>query len=170
MQKDKFFFEEDPESQSESGMSWGEHAESFFGTLQEIGVGKDVGSGDMAPMGVEEVKRDVKTKALKLASIEYGVVGSDYAIHITPTHPKYNLSHGDLYSEALIQSVKTLNKVVPQTLAVDIYHPQPDWEIKAMSFVIRGAADRWNFDVDSIESVIDELLQITETMCTKAPK
>lgn len=170
MQKDKFFFEEDPESQAESGLSWGDHSDSFFGTLHEIGVAKGIETTNMSPLSVEEVRRDVTTKSLKLASVEYGIVDRNYAIHLTPTHPKYNLSTGDLYNEALLKCVIALNKVVPQNLAVDIYHPQPDWEIKAMSFVIRGAADSWNLDVVALAKTAEELLQITEEMCMKAPK
>lgn len=166
--KEKFFFEEDPESQSDSGMSWNEHSGTFFSALQEIGIAKE--AQDLMPMDVQAATVNLKTITGKLAVIEYGIVDNDYVIHITPTHPKYNLGHLQLYNEALKEAVIVLNQVIPQTLRVDIFHPQPDWEIKAISFVVRGGAQSWNFDVSSVESVIEQILKKVEEICGKAPR
>lgn len=166
--KEKFFFEEDPEAQSDSGMSWNEHSGTFFSALQEIGIAK--AAPDLMPMDVQATTVNLKTIAGKLTSIEYGVVDNDYVIHITPTHPKYNLGNLQLYNEALKESVIELNKVIPPTLRVDVYHPQPDWEIKAISFAIRGGAQSWNFDTSTVDSAVELLIQKIDAICGKAPR
>lgn len=166
MNKEKFFFEQDAEATEETSASWQEHGDAFFNVLADTGVIKE-GSFDMAPMqATPETFTKVDNKVVQL---EYGVVGDDYVLHVTPIHPKKNLAREDLYKQGLYHCIVALNTVVPYDLQVDIYKPQDDWQIKATSFLIRGGATAWNLDRDKIASdVIPLILKTVTEVCMRA--
>ena len=100
--------------------------------------------------------------------IEHGVVSNDYVLHITPTHPQRNLQAKNKLHAAIKEIITELNKVVPFDLRVDIHLPQEDWEVKATSFIVRGAADAWNFDRDAMDNVtIPSIEKKVADICVK---
>jgi hypothetical protein len=168
MGKEDLFFEEDPKAPEETKMTWEEHSDTFFGVLQGEGIVSNREDMSMAPMGVVP-EMSAKVQKNGVVEIEFGVVKDDYTVHITPIHPKKNLSNQALFKEALKEAVTILNGVVPPELKVDIFLPRPDWEIKATSFVVRGGATAWNLDHTRIEkATVPLLLEAVTAVCMKA--
>ena len=166
MSKDKFFFEEDPQAGEDSGLTWGEHAEAFMGALKEDGLAQ---SGlSLEPMDAQS-DMDMTTVKNSLIELQYGTVGDDYVIHITPTHPQKNLKLKPLLDEAMKTTITILAAYVPVSLRVDIHPPQKDWEIKATSYLIRGGATAWNLDRAELESkALPEMIDKVGQICMKA--
>jgi len=166
MSKDKFFFEEDPEATEDTKASWEEHGDTFFNVLADTGV-VQTGKFDMSPM-TATVETFIKVDN-KVVQLEYGIVGDDYVIHVTPIHAKKNLLKEPLYKQALYHCITELNKLIPYDVQVDIYKPQDDWQIKATSFLIRGGATAWNLDRDKIaETVIPNIMTKVTEVCMRA--
>jgi hypothetical protein len=158
--ENKFFFEDDSEDSSSSAK---DQADVFGAILEEAGINSPIES--MAPMGVVPDKVEMKSDKTQIVSIEYGIVKNNYAIHITPTHNKRNLSSDAKMSSAIKEIITEMNKKVPYELKVAIHLPQEDWEVKALSFVIEGGADAWNFDIKDFESesipvILEKVTQI----------
>lgn len=166
MSDNKFFFEEDPAAE-ESGVTWNEHADTFFHGLKEADLLKEREKIDFAPMGTQ-VEMQTEHKTTKLVDIEFGVVKSDYVIHITPVHSTKNLTKRPLLEEAVKHAVVELNKVVPSNLNVEIFLPREDYEIKAISFIIREGADAWNLDMKKLSNeVVPKMLEDIGKICMK---
>ena len=147
----KFFFEEDAEDPI-SGVTHTEQADIFSDVLEGIGVSANIDS--MEPMGAVAKRLEMHDIKNGLLHIEYGIVDQDYVIHLTPTHPKRNLSSDTKLRSSIEKTIMCLNKVVPFDLQVEIHLPRADWEIKVLSFIVRGAATAWNIDVSYLESII----------------
>lgn len=158
----KFFFEEDPELEEtiKSGV--------FFEELEKSGIIKSTEGMDMNPL-TPEAESKTQVKRTGTVEIEYGRVKNDYILHVTPIHPRKNLTKRSLLELAVKTCVVTLNKVVPPSLHVDIYLPQEDWEIKAISFIIRDGWNAWNLDRDRVEAeTVPALLDEVGAVCMKA--
>jgi hypothetical protein len=159
--ENKFFFEDDSEDSSSSAK---DQADIFGAILEGVGINSHLES--MAPMGVvPDGKVEMKSAKSQIVLIEYGIVQNNYAIHITPTHDKRNLSSDAKMGAAIKSIITEMNKKIPYELKVAIHLPQPDWEIKALSFVVEGGANAWNFDVaefeaESIPAILKEVTQI----------
>lgn len=156
----KFFFEED--ASSPGSLDSSEQADIFGEVVAESGVKS--GMTSMAPLGVE-VLSDVKEIRNTLLLVEYGTVGDDYAIHVTPLHPSRNLQNDQKLNRAIRLVVEEMNKYIPFDVRVDIHLPQKDWEIKATSFIARGAKVAWNVDINDlntklIPSIVDGVTNI----------
>lgn len=168
MGKDTFFFEEDPVAE-DSGITAKEHADTFFSALETEGIIKDRQGISSFDQLKNEAAQSTEKKRNALVEVEFGVVNDDYVLHVTPTHPHKNLQKRQLFEVAVRECVILLNQVVPTTLTVDIYLPQPDWEIKATSFIIRGGADAWNLDVQKIASeTVPLILERVAKICAQA--
>lgn len=168
MSKDKFFFEEDPEASEESSLNWTEHAATFFHALEDHGLIEDRPVMDLAPM-TPTIEMNTAHKVTSLVDIEYGTVKADYAIHITPIHPRKNLIKEELLHEAVRLAVVLLNRVIPTSSVVSIFMPRKDWEIKVISFVVKDGADTWNLDTKKIEEeTVPQLLEEIGKICMKA--
>lgn len=162
----KFFFEEDSEAQNGTGVSYEEQADIFGAALEESGVGNKLGS--MAPLQAEVTPMKLEVESNKLIQIEYGIVGKDYVVHITPTHPNRNLQSDQKLNAAIKAAILTMNQVVPFDLQVQIHLPQEDWDVKVLSFVLKDGADFWSFDQNKFKAVsIPELMQQLSAICTK---
>lgn len=166
---DTFFFEEDTEGGLDTGVSGEEQADTFLSVLEEAGILK----GGSPLISFDPIKNasDADTKKINttLLEIEYGTVKGDYVLHVTPTHPQKNLAKRQLLEAAIKQTVIILNNSVPPTLKVDIYLPRSDYEVKATSYIIRQAADAWNFDSNQIEAVvIPQVLEQVGKICMMA--
>lgn len=168
MGKDTFFFEEDPAAGDDSGVTGEEQADTFLSVLAEGGIIKDRSS--LTSFDPMKAAADADTKKTKTAmvEIEYGIVKGDYVIHVVPTHPHKNLKNQKLLEHAIRQTVLMLNKEIPGTLKVDIYLPRADFEIKATSYVVRDAADAWNFDATKVEALIPAILEQVGKICMMA--
>lgn len=169
MTKQKFFFEEDTSvsGQEESGITWDEHADTFFNVLEGAGVTADKDS--LAPKGVETERYKTTSKKTQLLELEYGIIKEDYVIHITPCHPHRNLTQRTALAEAVKACVFALNDIVPFDLKVRLHLPQDNWEIKAISFVIEGGADAWNLNRETLEQVtIPDIEAKVTAICMKA--
>jgi hypothetical protein len=168
MSKDTFFFEEDPQAEGASGLTGKEHAEAFFSVLEQEGIIKDRQGVEAFDELKAQSEISTQTERTSLVEVEYGIVKADYVVHVTPIHPVRNLSQRPLFEQAVKQCVVLLSKAVPVSLRVDIYLPQPDWQIKATSFVIRDAADTWNFDAKAVEAAIPDILEQVTKICAQA--
>lgn len=158
----KFFFEEDPELEEtiKSGV--------FFQELEKSGIIKTTEGMDMNPL-TPEPESKTKTERTATVEVEFGRVKDDYVLHVTPIHPRKNLKKRALLESAVKTCVVNLNKVVPPSLRVDIYLPQDDWEIKAISFIIRDGWTAWNLDRDKLEAeTVPTLLTEVGAICMKA--
>jgi hypothetical protein len=165
---DSFFFEEDPKAQPDTGLTPEEHANTFLTILEDGGIIKDrspLTSFDPMKNVSEMNTQKVQTN---LVEVEYGIVKNDYVVHVIPIHPHKNLKDKRLLDQALQATILILNKIVPTTLNVDIYLPRADFEIKATSYVIREAADSWNFDSKAIEAAIPTIMEQVGQICMKA--
>jgi len=168
MGNNRFFFEEDPEAKEETGLTWGEHTNTFIDVLKKDGFIKE---GDAAIALGDTLKAEadvVKTKHSKnsLLDIEFGIIQSNYAIHITPLHPHKNLTNPKALDRAVREAVIILNKIIPPNLQVDIFLPRADYELKAISFVIREGAEAWNLDAANLENIaIPQLMEQIGKVC-----
>lgn len=154
----KFFFEEDTEEIISSGVSSEEQADIFGSSLEGMGVS---GAPDsMEPISYEIKPMKVKEKKTNLLLIEYGVVDQDYVLHITPTHPKWNFTDNKKLRTAIETVVIILNQIVPFDLKVEIHLPKEDWEVKVISFVIRGAANAWNLELEPLDAIIEKEVDV----------
>lgn len=161
----KFFFEEDVEEIG-SGVTTDEQADIFGEAVAEMGITSPLDS--MAPKNVELIQNDVNKIETPMLTIEYGIVGKDYVLHITPTHPQRNLQDGNKLNSAIKEIIYELNTVVPFDLRVDIHLPQPDWEVKATSFIVRDAANAWNFSREEMDNeVVPEIERKVSAICVK---
>ena len=162
--ENKFFFESDPEDQDGGSFTPEDQANIFGSIVSEIGLKSDIDS--MAPMSAVPDKVEMKTKTDNLILLEYGIVQNNYTIHLTPIHQRRNLSDNNKLNDAIKTIVLLMNKMVPFDLKVSIHLPQEDWEIKALSFVIEGGADAWNFNVaDFEETIIPEIFDKISKIC-----
>lgn len=148
-ERGKFFFEEDPES-SGNDVSWSEHSETFFDQIKDLGI---IQKESLAPHGVS-VDMQMQKMETTLIRIEYGVVRQDYVIHTIPTHPRKNFSNPAVLKQAMYQTISRLQQVIPLDLQVDVYPPDPQWEVKAVSYVVRKGSDAWNLDRAKLENEI----------------
>lgn len=159
----KFFFEEDPSSSS-NDINWSEHSDTFFEQIKDMGI---LQKENMAPHGIV-IDMQVKKMETTLIRIEYGIVKEDYVIHTIPIHHKKNFSREDVLKQAMYQTVVRLQKIIPADLQVDIYPPDTDWHVKAISYVIRRGSDAWNLDREKLENEVlpDIKLFLTE-LCSR---
>jgi hypothetical protein len=158
--KPKFFFEADPAAKS-PGLSWQEHAETFFSTLQDTGVVKE-SNLDLSEK-TAAIDGEMKTSSSKLVQIEYGTYQNNYAVHITPIHPARNLRSEDSVKQAVYVLAKTLNEHVPYSSTVNLFLPRPDWKVKVISAVILEGAKTWNLDIKKLErEAIPKIMQEVE--------
>lgn len=160
--KTKFFFEEDSATE-DSTLSWGEHADTFTNTLEEAGITKQ--KLDLTPSeAVVDMKMDKIANNVLL--IEYGTVGEDYVIHVTPTHPVRNLKHPKKLRQAIEACILAMNEVVPYTVRVEIFLPDETWEVKATTFKIPGGTAIWNLDTGLLSAqVVPKILdKVTATI------
>jgi hypothetical protein len=111
---------------------------------------------------------DMKKLETSFVRVEYGVVRQDYVIHTIPTHSRKNFSNPEVLKQAMYQTVTRLQRVIPNDLQVDIYPPDPEWEVKAVSYIIRRGADAWNLDRDKLEGeVLPEIKIALTEVCTR---
>ena len=143
----KFFFEADPAA-TEPGLSWKEHAETFFNVLRDTGVIQT--SESMEQKGVT-ASASMQVKSSKVLQVEFGTYQDNYAVHVTPIHPVKNIRTDGQMKAALFLLVKILNDYVPYNLQVNIHMPRADWKIKVVSAVVQGGATSWNFDRERLE-------------------
>lgn len=163
----KFFFEEDAASDNSNQEArsdiFSQETEDklgfsdIFGQVVEEKSGKKESMDGRSAMSMEIVS-DLKEMRNSLLLIEYGTVGDDYVIHITPTHPTRNLQSDQKFSAALKKVVEEMNKHIPFDIRVDIHLPQKEWEIKATSFIARGAKTAWNVDIDDLNTKLIPVL------------
>lgn len=166
---DTFFFEEDVDGGTDTGVTGKEQAEAFLSVLEEAGIIKEGSALTSFDPLKSAADSDTKKAKSSLVEVEYGVVRGDYAIHVTPVHPQKNLTKKSLLDAAIKSTVVILNKTIPPTLKVDIYLPRADYEIKATSYVIRQAVDAWNFDTSVIEKeVIPQIMEQVGKICMLA--
>lgn len=166
---DTFFFEEEGDDGLAIGGTGKEQADTFMSMLESEGIIKERG----AIVSFDPIKNapdsDTKKATTTLVEIEYGTVKGDYVLHVTPIHPHKNLAKKQLLEAAVKQTIIILNNIVPPTLKVDIFLPRADYEIKATSYVIRQAADAWNFDSGRIETVVvPQVLEQVGKICMLA--
>lgn len=162
----KFFFEEDV-TDIGSGVSTDEQADLFGEAMAEIGLNSGIDS--MAPKSVEVITNDTHKRENQLLTIEYGIVGNDYVLHVTPRHPTRNLQAVSKLHAAIKEIIIELNKAVPFDLQVDIHLPQEDWEIKVTSFLVKNAANAWNFNREQLDNeVIPEIDRKVSTICARS--
>lgn len=137
----KFFFEQEEEDTKPS------EDKEFFFMLKEAGIVQQPGDKPQ-DISADAVMKQVSTK---LVAVEYGTYQDNYAVHVTPVHPRKNLDESKV-EDAIRQLILVMHEYVPQTLQVKIYPPRADWQMKVISFVIEGGATAWNFDVAEFES------------------
>ena len=160
--ENKFFFEEDPEG---GELTAKDQADIFGHLMSEVELTSAIES--MEPMGVElDGKIEMKTHSDNLITLEYGIVQDNYTLHITPIHQRRNLTSQNKLNEAIKSVILLMNQKVPFDLKVAIHLPQEDWEIKALSFVIEGGANAWNFNIPEFEElIIPEIFKSVSNIC-----
>lgn len=166
MSGNKFFFEEDAESEQGTGVNFKEQADIFGDSLEQAGVKSTLGS--MEPLKAEPARLEMKQITNPMVLLEYGIVDKDYVVHITPTNPQRNLQNEVKLRAAIETTILAMNKAVPFDLQVKIHLPQKDWDIKVLSFVITQGADAWNFDIPSFETtIIPDIHKKVSDICVK---
>ena len=156
----KFFFEQDGEAVEQPKSE----DKEFFFLLKEAGIVQQPGD---KPQDISSEAK-MQTATSKLLSIEYGTYQDTYAVHITPTHPKRNISDEQKVYEALRELVIVMNEYVPQTLTVKLHPPRADWQMKVISAVVHGGAAAWNFDIPKFEAEgITKILTAIEKVIMK---
>jgi hypothetical protein len=158
MEEGKFFFEEDPQS-SANDINWVEHSDTFYNQIKDMGI---LQKESLSPHGVS-VDMEMQKMETSFVRIEYGIVRQDYVIHTIPTHHRKNFSTPEALKKAMYQTVTRLQAVIPNDLQVDIYPPQPEWEVKAISYIVRRGADAWNLDREKLEKEILPQIKIALT-------
>ena len=163
--ENKFFFEEDP-AEIVTGVTPTEQADVFGATLEELGIS---GAPDsMEPMAALVKRVEMKSQKNNLVLLEYGIVDKDYVLHITPVHPKRNLTDMTKLRAAIDQVIISLNKIIPFNIRVEIFLPRDDWEIKVLSFVVREGAQSWNLNPTELDTLIEgEILPTVADICNK---
>jgi len=150
-EKPKFFFESDPAAEKPwDNLPPPEHADTFFSTLQSAGIIQD------APMEDMEEKKVAATASMKMVeskvlTLEYGTYQNNYAIHLTPIHPRKNLENDQDVKQAMYYLASILNEYVPHEVQVNLFLPRPDWKMKVVSAVVQNGATVWNFDRKRLE-------------------
>lgn len=146
----KFFFEPDQEEEKKNEAIKESEASFFFDALKESGIisegGKEAGPDHI------EAEAQMKEKKSRTLLLEYGVYQKNYAVHVTSTHPRKNLSERNKTKLALKELVVIMNEYVPPTLRVDLYLPHEDWTLKVISAVVIDGSKTWNFDIAKFES------------------
>lgn len=162
MSSSKFFFEEDTsihvEQPAQESVT---EDKTFVEQLKAAGVIKETS----AP---EYVSGDASMKKYqsKLLLIEYGKYRGNYAVHLTPVHPRKNLATDRQVEMAVRELAIHMNKVVPPTMNVDLFLPQAGWSVKVISAVVIDGADAWNFQIDKFENEeIQSLAKAVEKIC-----
>ena len=172
MSNDKFFFEEDPESEKDSGISWEEHTDTFLSVLKKEGYLQDLPFDKLSlgsEMKAEADRNETKHVTSSLLDIEFGVIQSNYVLHITPVHAQKNLSKPALLNEAVKTAVILMNQVIPANLDVKIFMPRVDYPVKAVTFSIAGGGEAWNFDQTQLETeVVPKMLEQIGKICMLA--
>jgi hypothetical protein len=162
--KGGLFFEPDPEASPASELTWEEHGDTFSSGIAEAGAHGEI---SFAPIEAS-VDMITEKKHTSLVEIEFGVMGNDFLVHITPLHGQKNLTKPHVFQAAMTDVVKIMNEYVPTDLQVDIFLPRQDYEIKATSFKIRGGNDAWNFDVATFKvEAIQRILDTVTEHCLK---
>ena len=162
----KFFFEEDIEELS-TGVTPIEQADFFNGVVGGLGVSGALDS--MEPMEAQAKRLEMKDIKNNLVMVEYGIVDKDYVLHITPLHAKRNLTNDTKLRIAIEQTMIALNKIIPFDIQVEIHLPREDYEVKALSFVARGAAVAWNLSTTDLDNLITgEIVPALTTICNKS--
>lgn len=149
-EKPKFFFEEDPQADSESALTSTEHTSMFFNALKDVAT---VGEHEENELEEKQISATAVMKKMesKVLSIEYGTYENNYAIHATPIHPVVNLKTDKMVEAAMKILVVEMNAYVPFDLKVNLWFPRPDWKLKVISAVVEGGATAWNFDRQKLE-------------------
>ncbi len=164
--ENKYFFEEDADADSGTGVTFEEQADVFGNVLADAGIDSSLSS--MTPLQAEPVKINMQQLSNGVLLVEYGIIGPDYVMHITPTHPQKNLTSSNKINLAIRITILELNKIVPYDLRVDIHTPKEEWDVKAISFLVRGGAEAWNLDIKSIDAVVPNIFNKITELCTKA--
>lgn len=142
MTEKSYFFESETPAKPEPAKD-----RAFFDALDVAGMIQE--SNDLVPVKAEASMKNLSNPVLAL---EYGTYQKDYAVHLTPHHPQRNLATDADVHQALREASVILNQYIPPTLQVAVSLPRADWKMKVISFVVKGGADAWNFDVPKFEN------------------
>lgn len=165
--KNKFFFEEDESAAADgvdTGVSYEEQADIFGSVVQET-VGSDILIGSMAPISATPDTYDMHTIQDALLRLEYGQVGDDIVLHITPVHPQRNLRDPIKLRKAIEETILTMNTIVPFDVMVRIVPPRDDWEVKMTSFIIEKGAIAWNLDKAALYACMPDIHTKIKNVC-----
>lgn len=145
-ENNKFFFEDDNVAEKK------EDSDIFFNTLKSIA---EVKEGERSQLEESKITADAEMKKHKsgILELEYGRYINNYAIHLTPVHPKKNLATDSDVKIALKELVLIMNEFVPPSLRVDLFLPKNEWKLKVISAVIIDGANAWNFDIENFEKL-----------------
>ncbi len=99
-----------------------------------------------------------------MVDIEHGAnVDGDYIWHFMPKH------HSKTFPEDLSKVyqvlVTYLNKIIPESIKVDVYPPPKDWEIRLLTVVARKIKKSWTYDYDDMKKYLPIIgTKLTELM------
>jgi hypothetical protein len=150
IEKPKFFFESDETAPKELTLTSQEHADTFFSTLQGAGIIQESPHEDMEEKKIA-ADASMQKKESKVLVLEYGTYQDNYAIHLTPIHPRKNLENEQDVKQALYYLASILNEYVPHETQVNLFLPRADWKMKVISAVVQNGAHVWNFDKKRLE-------------------
>jgi len=162
-----FFFEEDPDS-TESGVDWSEQSAFFNSVIQTEGKHKAKEGSEMPSMVPMGIQSEASLKRLQNGwiAVEFGKVRKDYAIHTIPINPRVDFGNKDVFAQTCRITILLLNEIVPFDLQVNVFPPDPNWSVKAVSYKIIGGVDAWNLDLDKLEAeVMPKILEQLTQYC-----
>lgn len=103
---------------------------------------------------VEQISGKVK--------IQHGPILSDYVWHISTTSHKIDFRASD--ERLLFAIARVMNNYVPQTIPVNIFLPQADWDIKEYTFKAIGLVGLWSFQQKEIDKMNLELFNVLNAL------
>jgi hypothetical protein len=94
--------------------------------------------------------------------IEHGWVGADYLWHF---YPVGRVGSWPVSTDRVLTAiVHTMNRVIPQTVFVDIFKPMLDWEIKMVTFKAKGLESSWNVTDEELRGLLDNLFNVLTSL------
>jgi len=138
--------------------------ETFVDSLEGLDIKKTAKSGQSTFRKIVEGKLDKVKTPKKLTEHISGFIrifcgwhGDDYVWHIEPAAIRRPWRASQ---ERIVYIIaKTMHENLPD-IEAKIWTPQPDWEIKTVTFKAMGLENEWSFSEEIIEKINAQLFKV----------
>ena len=116
---------------------------------------------DDTPVPLVKTAKYIEEKQ-EYIQIKHGTHEEDYVWHILPWHPKKNWA---VPLPRVIYAIGAIfHKRIPHTVLIDIYPPDPQWEVKEITIKANDAMGNWSVTDADIKRTTVELFEVLNTL------